>query len=155
MRNSLLTLTLGAMIGLGGPALAQDREQPPWTGTVKEADDYQQIEPEAGNGHDTISKGTMLMVQRELADRGYPPGGIDGIFGPRTEAALRDFQKNNDLLETGTPTPETLVELGIEVGRLRQEDLREPLPQRDFDDPPYLDDEPMGTYRTEDAYAPR
>jgi len=30
-------------------------------------------------------------VQRALAQTGYHPGSIDGIFGPRTEAALRRY----------------------------------------------------------------
>jgi peptidoglycan hydrolase-like protein with peptidoglycan-binding domain len=40
-------------------------------------------------------------IQRELTTRGYYNGAIDGQTGPRTEQAIRDFQKGNgtDTLE--------------------------------------------------------
>jgi peptidoglycan hydrolase-like protein with peptidoglycan-binding domain len=34
-------------------------------------------------------------IQRELTTRGYYDGAIDGQNGPRTELAIRDFQKSN------------------------------------------------------------
>lgn len=34
-------------------------------------------------------------IQRELSTRGYYNGAIDGQTGPRTEQAIRDFQKGN------------------------------------------------------------
>lgn len=33
-------------------------------------------------------------LQKALSDRGYPVGNIDGIFGTKTEQALKDFQKD-------------------------------------------------------------
>lgn len=41
-------------------------------------------------------------IQRELTTRGYYNGAIDGQTGPRTEQAIRDFQKGNgnNTLET-------------------------------------------------------
>jgi len=41
-------------------------------------------------------------IQRELTTRGYYNGAIDGQTGPRTEQAIRDFQKGNG---TGTLEP--------------------------------------------------
>lgn len=35
----------------------------------------------------------VLLLQRALAARGFPPGALDGDFGPRTEAALVAFQR--------------------------------------------------------------
>lgn len=32
-------------------------------------------------------------IQRELSNRGYYNGAVDGVQGPRTEQAIRDFQK--------------------------------------------------------------
>lgn len=35
-------------------------------------------------------------VQQQLAKRGYDPGRVDGVTGPKTQRALRDFQRSKD-----------------------------------------------------------
>ncbi len=50
-------------------------------------------------------------LQVRLAQFGFNPGRIDGIFGPLTEEALRDFQRNCGLDPSGTLTRSTLTEL--------------------------------------------
>jgi N-acetylmuramoyl-L-alanine amidase len=50
-------------------------------------------------------------LQVRLAQFGFNPGRIDGIFGPFTEEALRDFQRNCALDPSGTLTRSTLTEL--------------------------------------------
>lgn len=35
-------------------------------------------------------------VQQQLAKRGYDPGPVDGVAGPKTQRALRDFQRSKD-----------------------------------------------------------
>jgi N-acetylmuramoyl-L-alanine amidase len=47
-------------------------------------------------------------LQTRLAQLGFDPGRIDGIFGPTTEGALRDFQRNRQLPVDGTLTRATL-----------------------------------------------
>lgn len=41
------------------------------------------------------------MAQRRLAELKYPPGGIDGVSGPLTRSAIRDFQDAAGLPVTG------------------------------------------------------
>lgn len=43
----------------------------------------------------------VQLLQLGLARAGYSPGAVDGIFGPKTEAALRQFQKAAGLPVTG------------------------------------------------------
>jgi N-acetylmuramoyl-L-alanine amidase len=50
-------------------------------------------------------------LQRRLLDMGFDPGRCDGIFGWRTDAALREFQRNVGLLPDGTCGPATLAAL--------------------------------------------
>lgn len=50
-------------------------------------------------------------LQIHLAQLGFNPGRIDGIFGPLLEHALSDFQRNRDLPVDGTLTRATLLEL--------------------------------------------
>lgn len=51
-------------------------------------------------------------LQRRLADLGYlPAGGVDGIFGGQTQAAVIAFQKWKGLVRDGIPGPRTQAAL--------------------------------------------
>jgi N-acetylmuramoyl-L-alanine amidase len=50
-------------------------------------------------------------LQKRLADMGFDVGRCDGIFGKRTEDALREFQHDRGLVNDGTCGPMTLREL--------------------------------------------
>jgi hypothetical protein len=50
-------------------------------------------------------------AQEALRSQGQDPGPIDGIMGPRTRRALREFQKANGLQQTGTLDAETQEKL--------------------------------------------
>src|SRR5579859_6451675 len=52
--------------------------------------------------------GFVRFVQQELAKQGYYNGKIDGVSGPKTQAALRQFQQDRGIEPTGQATPETL-----------------------------------------------
>lgn len=52
-----------------------------------------------------------LAVQLILDDAGYDVGGIDGIFGPKTKLALRNFQEDNELDTTGKVDEDTIAAL--------------------------------------------
>jgi peptidoglycan hydrolase-like protein with peptidoglycan-binding domain len=47
-------------------------------------------------------------IQRELSVRGYYNGAVDGVQGPRTEQAIRDFQKGKTGQNTLEPSDELL-----------------------------------------------
>lgn len=53
----------------------------------------------------------VVELQQRLLEMGFDPGRGDGIFGPRTEAALRDFQRGVGLAPDGTCGPRTLKAL--------------------------------------------
>lgn len=50
-------------------------------------------------------------VQQRLADRGWRIA-VDGVFGPRTEAVVRAFQRRRDLAVDGVVGPRTRAALG-------------------------------------------
>ena len=47
-------------------------------------------------------------IQRELARRGLYEGPSDGVIGPKTDAAIRDFEVSAKLKATGEPTEDVL-----------------------------------------------
>lgn len=50
----------------------------------------------------------VVELQQRLLDMGFDPGRCDGIFGRRTDAAVREFQRNVGLAPDGTCGPTTL-----------------------------------------------
>ncbi|PYM95617.1 MAG: hypothetical protein DME08_15395, partial [Candidatus Rokuibacteriota bacterium] len=52
--------------------------------------------------------------QQALKDKGHDPGMVDGVMGPKTQAALKDFQKSQGIQDTGRLDAETMSKLGIE-----------------------------------------
>jgi peptidoglycan hydrolase-like protein with peptidoglycan-binding domain len=53
-------------------------------------------------------------LQQMLIDQGYDPGPVDGIFGPRTDAAVREFQRDRGLAADGVVGPLTWAALNGE-----------------------------------------
>ena len=53
-------------------------------------------------------------AQQALKDKGHDPGAVDGVMGPKTQAALKDFQKAQGIQDTGRLDAETMAKLGIE-----------------------------------------
>ena len=54
----------------------------------------------------------MKILQTDLAQRGYYKGRIDGIYGSRTELAIKAFERGLNQPATGLATRKILVELG-------------------------------------------
>ena len=54
-------------------------------------------------------------AQQALKDKGHDPGAVDGKMGPKTQAALRDFQSKEGLKASGRLDAETMSKLGVEA----------------------------------------
>ena len=52
-------------------------------------------------------------AQRALNDKGFSAGAVDGVMGPHTEQALRQFQQAQGLGVTGTLDAQTMSALGV------------------------------------------
>jgi len=59
----------------------------------------------------TLSPGAegpaVAELQRLLQSRGFSPGGVDGIYGPRTRAAVLSFQQAQGIVRDGVCGPQT------------------------------------------------
>ena len=53
----------------------------------------------------------VQLVQSGLAELGYSPGPVDGVLGEQTRQAIRKFEQDRQLVETGRVSPILLREL--------------------------------------------
>ncbi len=61
-----------------------------------------------------MNAGTIMDIQRALKAKGFDPGPIDGVYGGRTQGAVRQFQQANKLV-TGALTMKTIKALGVNI----------------------------------------
>lgn len=66
---------------------------------------------DSGNPEPGLNQQQMMDLQRRLQARGFDVGGIDGILGAGTRAAVQDMQARLGLPADGWPTPALLQRL--------------------------------------------
>jgi peptidoglycan hydrolase-like protein with peptidoglycan-binding domain len=100
--TTALAVTVGGVM-LATSAIAQSGAVMPKPEAMKSAP-----------SQDTAQKADRTQVkavQQALKDKGHNPGAVDGEMGPKTEAALRDYQQKEGLTATGTADAETMAKL--------------------------------------------
>ncbi len=55
-----------------------------------------------------LSKSELVSLQSQLKSMGYYQGRIDGIYGPKTRAAIKQYQRKSKLPVTGKPSDQLL-----------------------------------------------
>ncbi len=70
-----------------------------------------------------LSNAELHEVQDTLTVLGFDTGGIDGLLGPGTRGAIRDFQRRHRLAVTGIPDDNTRAVLGRELLKAIQTEL--------------------------------
>jgi hypothetical protein len=75
----------------------------------QQAQEGQQVSP------DQLSSDQVRELQQSLQAQGVSPGPIDGIMGPMTEQAIREFQQEQGIAATGQLNEQTLEALDLEV----------------------------------------
>lgn len=63
-----------------------------------------------------LSSSQVKSVQTKLKRWGYYFGAVDGIYGPKTKAAVISFQKKNGLTADGIVGKKTAAAMGISLG---------------------------------------
>jgi peptidoglycan hydrolase-like protein with peptidoglycan-binding domain len=145
MASWKVTMAIGlASVLLAGPTFAQSTQKSDSAGQMPKASDSSSgtMKSETGTKSDTgmkasdsgmkssAAKGGMAMAgdervkaaQQALKDKGHDPGDVDGKMGPKTQAALRDFQKAQGLQASGRLDAKTVQALGIEAGKTSSAD---------------------------------
>lgn len=117
MRQILLATV--AAVALTCPAMAQTNTQqtaPNRQGQMQQSADKQsggqqsqRIDPSK------LGKQEVRQIQQALNKKGLSARKADGVWGPRTEAALRRFQEKQNIKAGGQLTQQTLAALGVNV----------------------------------------
>jgi peptidoglycan hydrolase-like protein with peptidoglycan-binding domain len=68
----------------------------------------------AGRAGRTGNREQVMAAQEALKQKGFDPGPADGMMGPKTRAALKEFQKSEQLDQTGRLDAETMAKLGVQ-----------------------------------------
>lgn len=104
----------------GQRTFSETNEYPP---PPRQSDAYQ--EPSSATGWDGFDP-VVKQAQNILAARGYDPGAADGMFGTKTENALREYQRDNNMEQTGLLDDRTLASLGLRKGTSSYQSVRQP-----------------------------
>lgn len=101
-------------LGISHQSVAQSNFPPPAgakTGAVSGTSAPPPAATTPTTTHAPMSRDTVRKIQRSLRQAGDNPGPIDGIVGPRTQAALRHYQQREGLPVTGTLDAQTMQRL--------------------------------------------
>lgn len=60
-------------------------------------------------------RASVRRAQQLLVAHGYLDGPVDGLFGPRTRAAIERFETSHGLPASGTVTPQLIERLALEL----------------------------------------
>lgn len=105
-----------AATGAGAGTQAESRTQP----QAQQQQPGMQPDRVTGQVIAVVPQGTLALtpemvtqVQEQLQQEGYAVGAIDGMWGPRTQQGVLEFQQAEGLEATGQLNEETLAALGI------------------------------------------
>ncbi|WP_020405962.1 lytic murein transglycosylase [Hahella ganghwensis] len=68
-----------------------------------------------------LSRQIVLELQEKLIANGVDPGALDGILGPATRKALREYQHQKGLVADGFPDSTTFAKLGVAFPQQEQQ----------------------------------
>ena len=95
---------------------------PSGTGIERDQQRPRPSDSSARSGTDTMGRSSMSgqwsqedvrSVQEALKGKGHDPGPIDGVIGPRTQQALRAFQRKQNIQTSGQLDSSTASALGV------------------------------------------
>jgi peptidoglycan hydrolase-like protein with peptidoglycan-binding domain len=75
-----------------------------------------QSQSQDAGGASSMSPSMIKQVQQKLKQQGHDVGAVDGMWGPKTQAALREFQQQQGMQASGELDQETLAALGVQAG---------------------------------------
>jgi peptidoglycan hydrolase-like protein with peptidoglycan-binding domain len=101
-----------AVLGATSITMAANNQPAP-ANNAPQNQTQQQSSGQSGTQALNLNSDQIRQVQQKLDQSGFKAGQADGVLGRETENALRDFQKQKGLQQTGRPDNETLSALGM------------------------------------------
>jgi len=126
VRNLGLLLALSSVAALpacswfGGGGSSQNASSAGYSGSSSSAaqqPNYSSAPSQQAEAQQPLTADTIRQVQQTLQQQGLYHAGVDGVWGPRTEAAVRSFQQKNNINPTGQLDQQTLASLNIGNGQ--------------------------------------
>lgn len=106
MQLKQLAVAVAAAFVVAAPALAAgDSRSPSSQDTMSKSSEH--------SAH-AQSSTAVREAQQALKDKGFDAGPIDGVMGPKTSAALKEFQESQGLKTTGQLDAQTLSALDVQ-----------------------------------------
>jgi peptidoglycan hydrolase-like protein with peptidoglycan-binding domain len=84
-------------------------------GDMKNQPSASQEQPQQQSTAPGMEQGTIKQAQEQLSSKGHDVQ-ADGVLGPKTEAALKEFQEKEGIQASGRLDQETLAALGVDEG---------------------------------------
>jgi peptidoglycan hydrolase-like protein with peptidoglycan-binding domain len=107
MQPRILWTTFALGLSASGLAYAAD-DRPSDPGHAREASPSEATSV-------SLSRQQTMQMQRALKSRNIYQGQVDGVWGPKTESALRNFQTQSGLEATGELNDATARALGVDM----------------------------------------
>ena len=101
-----LTIAVAAALGLSTAAMAQSGDM-----GKRDAQRGAQTESTTSAPSGMAASEDVRGIQQELQNRGFNPGAIDGVMGPQTKGAIKEFQQAEGLPPTGDLNDKTKSQL--------------------------------------------
>jgi len=95
------------------PPMSGGQPTPGQAGVSRSEGTGMQSGTESRMGSGQWSRDKVKAIQEALKTKGFDPGTADGVVGPKTNQALREFQKSNNLQITGRIDDKTASALGV------------------------------------------
>jgi peptidoglycan hydrolase-like protein with peptidoglycan-binding domain len=104
---------MGSASGTTSGSAASGASSPSAARSPSASGDTQPRSASAGGQSQAAGDEKIKQVQQKLKDQGHDAGPVDGVMGPKTQAALKEFQSAKGLKDSGQLDRETMAALGV------------------------------------------
>lgn len=111
MKGAIFAAASALALTVGSGAMAAQSAMPSTASPAARAEKSTTMQNQAQNQGEPRAE--VKEVQQKLKSENLYKGNVDGIIGPETQQALKQFQKKNNLQQTGRLDDQTAQKLGI------------------------------------------
>jgi peptidoglycan hydrolase-like protein with peptidoglycan-binding domain len=110
MKRTTLFVALASAFSLSAFAGGQEHQ----SGAQSQSEQSSASQQQSASSQQSQSPEVVKQVQQKLSEAGQDVGQPDGKLGPKTQAALKEFQEKNGLQASGQLDEQTFAALNIE-----------------------------------------